>query len=84
MAYINIRRPPEEELEHFPIIETTYEYEWDPYKAPQNISAVSSTPILILEGTIFDDESIYDWILFPLNRRISELSILKPKDRLTT
>ena len=34
-AYINLRRPSEEELEHFPIMDITYEDEWDPYKAPK-------------------------------------------------
>ena len=83
-AYINLRRPSEEELKHFPIMDITYKNEWKPYKAPQNIYAVNSTPIFNLEGTIYDDESIYDWLLLPLDQRISELYVLKPKDRLTT
>ena len=64
-------------------MDITNEDEWEPYKAPQNISAVNSTPIFNSEGTISDDEYIYDWLLFPLDQRISELFVLKPKDRLT-
>ena len=59
-AYINLRRPSEEETENCPIIDITYEDEWDPYKVTQNISEVNSTPILKSEGTISYDESIYD------------------------
>ena len=83
MAYIHLRYPLEEELEHFPIIETMYENEWESYKVPHNIYAVNSTPILNSEGTISDDESIDDYLLFPPAQRISALSIQKPKDRLT-
>ena len=63
-AYIHLRQPPEEDLAHCPIIDITDEEEYDPYKESLNSYAVNSTPILKLEGTIYDYEYIDDWLLF--------------------
>ena len=71
-AYIHLRRPSEDKLEHYPIIAITDEDEWEPYKASHNIYDVNSTPILNSEETIPDDEYIDDWLLFYPDQRISE------------
>ncbi len=44
-AYIHVRRPTQEELDHLPIIDITEEEEWDPYANESSISSVNISSV---------------------------------------
>lgn len=77
-AYIPVRRPTDEELEHCPIIDITEENNWEPYKDCK-INVVNTEQ----RGTIFAEEHIDDYLIEGYNRRIRSMQVSKPKDRLT-
>ena len=81
-AFIQMRRPTQEELDHCPIVDITDEDEWDPYKMA-HISAINSltnTSNTVVPTSV---ESIDDWLLYSNDRQISALQVTRPKDKLT-
>ena len=76
-AYVPLRRPTEDELNHCSIVDITEEEEWDPYKN-SHVYAVNS---ISTHSAPIDD--IDDWLLYSTDRNIGALQMTKPKDKLT-
>ena len=75
-AFIQLRRPTEEELETLTPIDITSEDGWDPYGNSRQDHTFAS-----LQSVIRDE--IDDWLLEYPNRSICAVNMSKPKDSLT-
>ena len=75
-AFVQLRRPTEDELETLPILDITGEDEWDPYGDPSRDPTFSS-----LQSMVKDE--IGDWLLDYPDRAICAVNMSKPKECLT-
>ena len=78
-AYLQLRRPTDDELQdlHDDIVDITDQHGWDPYKSPQD----TTHDISQLVRT--EHESVDDWLLYDSDRRISAMTVHRPKSNLT-
>ena len=74
-AYLPVRRPTDDELEHCDIVDITEENNWEPYKG-------SNINVTITQSSL-TEESFDDYLLHNNIRRIQAMQVTKPKDKLT-
>ena len=75
-AYINLRRPTDDELDTLSPVDITYIEEWNPYGNPSHMPTVASLHSHVTHA-------IDDWLLEYPSRVICALNMSKPKDSLT-
>ena len=82
-AYLAVRRPTEEELEHCDIVDITEEHDWDPYKDSDNQARINAINITHDLNHLTEEETIEDYLLNNNIRRIQAMQVTKPKEKLT-
>ena len=80
-AYLPVRRPTEEELEHCTIVDITEEHDWDPYKGSSStINAINTAQN---DDYLTEEDDIDNHLVYNQIRRIQAMRVSKPKDKLT-